>query len=97
MFQPVTVPDDEAGFLSILKDKFNFDQFFSGQFEAIQSLLDGDSTLVILQTGGGKSLTYQYTSLLLPGITLVITPLISLMADQLQKMSLALPAACLSS
>lgn len=58
---------------------FSCSEFREGQREAVENVLEGRSTLVILPTGGGKSLCYQLPALLLPGMTLVVTPLISLM------------------
>jgi ATP-dependent DNA helicase RecQ len=55
------------------------------------------NTLVVLATGGGKSLIYQYMSMFVPGLILVITPLISLMTDQLQKLPSFIPGAALNS
>ena len=66
-----------------LKERFGFDAFREGQEEAISRLLDGKSVLAIFPTGGGKSLCYQLPALMLEGLTLVISPLIALMKDQL--------------
>ncbi len=81
----------------VLKKNFCFEEFKDGQFEAIQSLLSGHSTLAVLSTGGGKSLIYQYSSLFLPGLVIVISPLLALMSDQVLKMPCVLSAACLNS
>ena len=70
--------------------------FREGQLWAIQRTLSLKSSLVILPTGQGKSLCYQLPSLLLPGLTLVISPLISLMSDQLRNLPKCLPGATLS-
>ncbi|OGT07069.1 MAG: hypothetical protein A2103_04765 [Gammaproteobacteria bacterium GWF2_41_13] len=67
----------------ILKDRFGFSAFRDGQFEAIQTLLEKNRLICIQPTGHGKSLLYQLPSVLLPGITLVISPLLALMRDQL--------------
>ncbi len=61
---------------------FGFHSFRSGQKEAIQSLLEGRNTIVVMPTGAGKSLIFQYAAHQLDGITLVISPLIALMQDQ---------------
>jgi len=70
-----------------LKDRFGFDGFRDGQEAAIRRLLDGASVLAIFPTGGGKSLCYQLPASLLDGLTVVISPLIALMKDQLDFLS----------
>ena len=66
-----------------LSRRFGFDGFREGQEAVIERLLGGRSVLAIFPTGGGKSLCYQLPSLMLDGLTLVISPLIALMKDQL--------------
>ena len=68
---------------SSLKQRFGFDQFRGGQEQTITQLLDGDSSLAIFPTGSGKSLCYQFSALHLPHLTLVVSPLLALMKDQL--------------
>ncbi len=71
----------------ILKEKFGFNSFHQGQRATIQNILDDKHTLLVMPTGGGKSLCYQLPSLINPGVTLVISPLISLMKDQVDKLT----------
>ncbi len=71
---------------SMLQQYWGYDKFRELQLPIIESVLAGNDTLGLLPTGGGKSLTFQIPALLLPGITLVITPLISLMKDQVDNL-----------
>ena len=66
-----------------LKQTFGFDQFRTGQEQTITQLLAGDSSLAIFPTGSGKSLCYQFSALRLANLTLVVSPLLALMKDQL--------------
>ncbi|MBX8937338.1 ATP-dependent DNA helicase RecQ [Enterococcus gilvus] len=70
----------------LLKTKFNYDHFRPGQQEIIETLLRGDSVLGMLPTGTGKSLCYQLPGYLLEGTVIVISPLISLMEDQVAQL-----------
>jgi ATP-dependent DNA helicase RecQ len=72
---------------SSLHKHFGFDSFCSGQEEAIQSLLDKQHTLAIMPTGAGESLIYQLAALKLDALTLVISPLIALMKDQVDALN----------
>ena len=68
---------------STLKNIFGFDNFREGQVDVIEKILEGKSALAVFPTGSGKSLCYQLSALLLDGLTLVISPLIALMKDQI--------------
>ncbi len=81
-----------------LSASFGYDNFRDGQTTAVESVLAGKDTLVILPTGGGKSLCFQVPALLLPKLTVVISPLISLMKDQVDALNArGLPAAFINS
>ncbi|MDR2630997.1 MAG: RecQ family ATP-dependent DNA helicase, partial [Spirochaetaceae bacterium] len=82
----------------ILKTYFGFTQFRRGQEETIDALLAGKDVLAVMPTGAGKSLCYQIPAMILEGLTVVISPLISLMKDQVNALSDAgIPAAYLNS
>jgi ATP-dependent DNA helicase RecQ len=82
----------------ILKKYYGFPSFRPGQGELIDAVLAGRDALGVLPTGGGKSICYQVPSMLLDGVTLVITPLVSLMADQVRRaIDAGTPAAALHS
>jgi ATP-dependent DNA helicase RecQ len=83
---------------NVLKDVFGFDQFRQSQQDIIHNVLNQQNTLAIMPTGGGKSLCYQIPAVVLDGLTVVISPLISLMQDQVRQLSeLAIPACVLNS
>ncbi|MCL1588138.1 MAG: ATP-dependent DNA helicase [Actinomycetia bacterium] len=67
---------------AVLKDVFGYDTFRPGQLDVIEAALDGTDCLAVMPTGSGKSLTYQLSARLIGGTTLVISPLIALMKDQ---------------
>lgn len=69
-----------------LREKFGFESFQPGQEEVVTRVVAGQDTLAILATGAGKSLTYQLSALLLEGTTVVVSPLIALMKDQIDML-----------
>jgi ATP-dependent DNA helicase RecQ len=79
-------PSRRAALQRLLKGTFGLSAFRPGQQAIVESVLAGRDTLAIMATGAGKSLCYQLPALLLPGMTLVISPLISLMKDQADKL-----------
>jgi ATP-dependent DNA helicase RecQ len=81
-FVAVAVLDIHA----VLRDKFGFANFHPGQEEVISRVLAGEDTLAILATGAGKSLCYQLPALMLDGTTIVVSPLIALMKDQIDML-----------
>ncbi len=82
----------------LLKQYFGYDEFRPGQKEIIQKVIDQENVLGIMPTGSGKSICYQLPSLLLDGITVVVSPLISLMKDQVDAANqLGIPATFINS
>ena len=73
--------------LQALQQHFGFDAFQPGQQAVVEHLLEGRSAAAVFPTGGGKSLCYQLPALLLPGVTLVVSPLIALMKDQIDALA----------
>ncbi len=76
----------KAKLLKTLQQQFGYEGFREGQSEAISYLIEGKDTLVVMPTGSGKSLIYQFTAHQLDGVTLVVSPLISLMQDQVDHL-----------
>lgn len=88
-------PMDLEGHLEHL---FGFKAFRPGQRETIEAVLAGRDALAVMPTGSGKSMTYLLPAFLLPGVTIVVSPLLALIQDQVQKLvARGLPATCLSS
>ena len=84
--------------LAVLRQYFGFSEFRAGQQTLIDAVLSGRDALGVMPTGGGKSLCYELPALLLPGLTLVVSPLISLMKDQVMALRNAgIPAGCINS
>ncbi|CAM8255292.1 ATP-dependent DNA helicase RecQ [Morganella morganii] len=79
-----TLPDADA----ILRQVFGYQQFRAGQSDIIDTVTGGRDCLVVMPTGGGKSLCYQIPALMLPRLTVVVSPLISLMKDQVDQLRL---------
>jgi ATP-dependent DNA helicase RecQ len=83
----LTVTEAErTDLLSVLRSEFSLEEFRAGQEDAIRAVLDGRDVMVVMHTGAGKSLIYQLPALLLPGLTVVVSPLIALMKDQTDKL-----------
>lgn len=77
----------ESNVRHVLKQRFGFDDFKTGQAEIITALIDQQSVMAMLPTGGGKSLIYQMMGYLRPGVTIIVTPLLSLMQDQVARLN----------
>ena len=77
-----SVPTDTASALEVLRATFGYDSFKGDQEQVISHVIDGGDALVLMPTGGGKSLCYQIPALVRPGVGVVISPLIALMHDQ---------------
>jgi ATP-dependent DNA helicase RecQ len=89
---------EQSAILSILNETFGIESFRHGQWEIISSVLSRKDTLAVMPTGGGKSLCYQLPCVCQKGITMVVTPLISLMRDQVAALkSKGIPCGCINS
>ena len=87
LFFPMTTISKPADSLrQALRERFGHDEFRPGQREVVEAVMDKRDALVVLPTGAGKSLMYQLPAVLLPGITVVVSPLIALMKDQTEKL-----------
>ncbi len=78
---------NENAALETLKNYFGYSSFREGQEKIVTAILDGKDVLAVMPTGAGKSICYQVPALMLPGITIVISPLISLMQDQVKSLN----------
>lgn len=87
----------EDNLLLALREVFFYKTFRPGQMDVMRLLCAGESALAVLPTGGGKSLCYQLFAAVTPGVVVVVTPLISLMLDQLGALPKSLPGACFRS
>ena len=82
----------------LLEKHFGFREFLDAQEEVIGAILQGQDSLVVMPTGGGKSLCYQLPALMLEGVTVVVSPLIALMKDQVDALERrGIPAAVINS
>ncbi len=94
----MTVAVPEQSVLDTLKSVFGYETFRPLQRDIVDAMLAGRDVFVLMPTGGGKSLCYQLPALLLPGITVVVSPLIALMKDQVDKLqALGVPATFINS
>jgi ATP-dependent DNA helicase RecQ len=92
------IPSWPADAQRVLEQQFGFRSFLEGQAEALQAALGGQDALVIMPTGSGKSLCYQLAALLMDGLTVVVSPLIALMKDQVDSLTArGLPATFINS
>jgi ATP-dependent DNA helicase RecQ len=85
-------PNVPSEAIAALREHFGYESFRPGQASVVDRVLKGESVLAVLPTGAGKSLTYQLPALLSPGATLVLSPLIALMKDQIDNLPPALAA-----
>ncbi|MBJ7629394.1 RecQ family ATP-dependent DNA helicase [Weissella confusa] len=80
---------DKTALTAVLKEKFGFDSFKPGQAEVLEALTAGKNALAMLPTGGGKSLIYQMMGNMRDGLVIIVTPLLSLMQDQVARLNYA--------
>ncbi len=99
MPDPSTQPPENLSLLrDTLKQYWGFDGFLPLQQQAIACVMEGRDSVVVLPTGGGKSLCFQAPAMCMPGLALVVSPLISLMKDQVDSLrACGVPAACINS
>src|ERR671932_604592 len=79
-------PAEPTDVTTVLRERFGYAAFRPGQERIVRALLAGRDALAVLPTGAGKSLVYQLTSQLLPGVTIVVSPLLALMKDQVDSL-----------
>ncbi len=82
----MSIADPAIDLEQTLRDRFGLERFRPGQRDVIENVIGGRDVLCVMPTGGGKSLCYQLPALLLPGLTLVVSPLIALMKDQVDAL-----------
>ena len=98
MVAAMTLIDSNSPKHLILRDVFGFDGFRPGQEAVVDAVLGGEDVLAVMPTGAGKSLCFQVPSLALGGLTIVVSPLVALMQDQVMALKLAGVAAdCINS
>ncbi len=96
--RPDPPPADLARAREVLAETWGYGDFRDGQAEVVGAILAGHDVLAVMPTGSGKSLCFQLPALLLPGLTLVVSPLLALMRDQVAALErLGVPAACINS
>ena len=90
--------NDDETIQRVLRDAFGFEDLRAGQREVVHAVMEGRDTLAIMPTGGGKSLCYQLPALCREGVTIVVSPLIALMKDQVDALrAKGIPAAAVNS
>ncbi len=95
---PANRDSTPASLDDVLRQYWGYDRFLPLQEEAMSCVLQGRDSVVVLPTGGGKSLCFQAPAMCLPGLALVVSPLISLMKDQVDSLrNCGVPAACTNS
>ena len=80
-------PDGLHAAREVLRRFWGYSDFRPGQDQAVTNVLSGGDSLTVMPTGGGKSICYQVPAMILPGVTLVVSPLISLMEDQVRQLN----------